>query len=147
MANVRTLEDVVGASVALRRLTLVLLGSFAGVALLLAAIGLYGVIAYVVTQRTREFGIRFALGASRRDVFRLVLGRGMRLVAIGLVLGMAGALNLTHMLTNLLYGIKPNDPLTFASVALLLLGVALFACWLPARRAAKIDPMEALRYE
>jgi predicted permease len=147
VANVRTLEDVVGASVAQRRLTLVLLGLFAGVALLLAAIGLYGVIAYVVTQRTREFGIRFALGATRRDVLQLVLAHGMKLVAIGLVLGVAGAFSLTHLLTKLLYEIKPNDPLTFVGVSAVLLVVALFASWLPARRAAKVDPMEALRYE
>jgi ABC-type antimicrobial peptide transport system permease subunit len=147
VANVRTLDDVVGASVAQRRLTLVLLGSFAAVALLLAAIGLYGVIAYVVTQRTREFGIRFALGATRRDVLQLVLGQGMKLVVIGLVLGVAGAFSLTHLLTKLLYEIKPNDPLTFAGVSSVLLVVALFAAWLPARRAAKVDPMVALRYE
>jgi putative ABC transport system permease protein len=147
LANVRTLDDVVEASVAERRLTLVLLGSFAAVALLLAAIGLYGVIAYVVTQRTREFGIRFALGAPRGDVFRLVLRQGMKLVVIGLVLGVIGAFSLTHLLTNLLYEIKPNDPLTFIGVSIVLLTVALFASWLPARRAARVHPMEALRYE
>ena len=147
LANVRTLDDVVDASVAERRLTLVLLGSFAAVALLLAAIGLYGVIAYVVTQRTREFGIRFALGARRRDVFQLVLRQGMKLVVIGLVLGVVGAFSLTHLLTNLLYEIKPNDPLAFIGVSTVLLTVALFAAWLPARRAARVHPMEALRYE
>jgi len=147
LANVRTLDDVVDASVAERRLTLVLLGSFAAVALLLAAIGLYGVIAYVVTQRTREFGIRFALGARRRDVFQLVLRQGMKLVVIGLVLGVVGAFSLTHLLTNLLYEIKPNDPLAFIGVSTVLLTVALFASWLPARRAARVHPMEALRYE
>jgi putative ABC transport system permease protein len=130
-----------------RRLTVVLLGSFATVALLLAAIGLYGVIAYVVTQRTREFGIRFALGARRRDVLQLVLSQGMKLVVIGLVIGVAGAFSLTHLLTRLLYEIKPNDPLTFVGVSAVLLVVALFASWLPARRAAKVHPMEALRYE
>jgi predicted permease len=147
IANVRTLDEVVNASVAERRLTVVLLGSFAAVALLLAAIGLYGVIAYVVTQRTREFGIRFALGARRRDVLQLVLSQGMKLVVIGLVLGVAGAFSLTHLLTKLLYEIKPSDPLTFAGVSALLLFVALLASWLPARRATKVDPMEALRYE
>jgi putative ABC transport system permease protein len=147
VANVRTLAEIVGASMAQRRLTVVLLGSFATVALLLAAIGLYGVIAYAVTQRTREIGIRFVLGASRRDVLQLVLGHGMKLVVIGLVLGVAGAFSLTHMLTKLLYEIKPTDPLTFIGVPAVLLVVALFASWLPARRAAEVDPMEALRYE
>jgi predicted permease len=147
LANVRTLDDVVDASVAERRLTLLLLGSFAAVALLLAAIGLYGVIAYVVTQRTREFGIRFALGARRRDVLQLVVSQGMKLVLVGLVLGVIGAFSLTHLLTNLLYEIKPNDPLTFMGVSTVLLTVALFASWLPARRAARVHPMEALRHE
>ncbi len=147
VTNVRTLDDVVDASVAERRLTVVLLGSFAAVALLLAAIGLYGVIAYVVTQRTREFGIRFALGARRRDVLQLVLSQGMKLVVIGLALGVVGAFSLTHLLTKLLYEIKPSDPLTFVGVSAVLLVVALFASWLPARRAAKVDPMEALRTE
>ena len=147
VANVRTLDEVVDASVAQRRLTLVLLSSFAAVALLLAAIGLYGVIAYIVTQRTREFGIRFALGARRSDVLQLVLGHAMKLVALGLVLGVAAAFCLTHLLTKLLYEIKPTDPLTFIGVPAVLLVVALFASWLPARRAAKVHPMEALRYE
>jgi putative ABC transport system permease protein len=147
VANVQTLDDVLGASIAERRLTVLLLGSFAAVALSLAAIGLYGVIAYVVTQRTREFGIRFALGARRRDVLQLVLGHGMKLVAVGLVLGAVGAFSLTHLLTQLLYEIKPNDPFTFVGVSAVLLMVALFASWLPARRAARVHPMEALRYE
>jgi putative ABC transport system permease protein len=147
VTNVRTLDDVVNASLAERRLTVVLLGAFAAVALLLAAIGLYGVIAYVVTQRTREFGIRMALGAQRRDVLQLVLSQGMKLVVIGLVLGVVGAFSLTHLLTKLLYEIKPNDPLTFVGVSAVLLAVALFASWLPARRAARVHPMEALRYE
>jgi predicted permease len=147
LASVRTLDEVVDASVAERRLTVILLGSVAAVALLLAAIGLYGVIAYVVTQRTREFGIRFALGASRRDVLQLVLGHGMKLVAIGLVLGVVGAFSLTHLLTKLLYEIKPTDPLTFVAVSAVLLMVALCASWLPARRASNVDPMLALRYE
>ena len=147
VANVRTLDDVVNASVAQRRLTLVLLASFAAIALLLAAIGLYGVIAYVVTQRTREFGIRFALGARRRDVLQLVMSQGMKLVIIGLLLGVVGAFSLTHLLTRLLYEIKPTDPITFIGVSAVLLTVALVASWLPARRAARVHPMEALRYE
>ncbi|HEU0009036.1 MAG TPA: FtsX-like permease family protein, partial [Verrucomicrobiae bacterium] len=147
VANVRTLEEVISASVAQRRLTLVLLGSFAGVALLLTAIGLYGVIAYVVTQRTREIGIRMALGANRGSVLALVLRQGMTLAVLGVALGVPAALGLTRVLTSLLYEVKPGDPLTVSGVSLILLLVALLACWLPARRAAKVDPMEALRYE
>ena len=147
VANLRTLGEIVAASVAQRRLTLVLLGLFASAALLLAGIGLYGVIAYAVTQRTREFGIRVALGASRRNVLALILRQGLTLVAIGLGVGLAGAFGLTHLLAKLLYEIKPTDPLTFGGVSLLLLTVALCACLIPARRATKVEPMEALRYE
>lgn len=147
VANVRTLNAVVAASVGQRRLTLVLLGLFAGAALLLAAIGLYAVIAYAVTQRTREFGIRLALGADRSAVLGLVLRQGLKLVALGMAFGLIGAFSLTRVLSNLLYEIKPTDPLTFAGVSVVLLLVALFASWLPARRAAKVDPMVALRAE
>ena len=147
VANVRTMEDVIAASVAQRRFILMLLGVFAGAALLLAAIGLYGVIAYAVSQRTREIGLRMALGATRSDVLGLVLRQGMKLAATGILLGVIGALGLTRVLVNLLYEIKPTDPLTFVGVSLVLLVVALLASWLPARRAAKVDPMEALRYE
>jgi predicted permease len=147
LANIMTLEEVVASSIAERRLTLTLLAAFAGVALVLAAIGLYGVIAYAVTQRTREFGIRVALGASRGAVLRLVLGHSLQLVALGLVLGLVGAFALTGLLTKLLYEIKPTDPLTFLAVSLLLLATALLASWLPARRAATVDPMLALRCE
>jgi predicted permease len=147
VARVRTLEEVVSGSVADRRLTLGLLAGFAGTALALAAIGLYGVIAYSVAQRTREIGIRVALGASRRDVFGLVLGEGMRLVLLGLLIGLGAAFGLTRLLEKMLYQVKPTDPQTFAVVSLVLLAAALFASWLPARRAARIEPMAALRTE
>ena len=145
--NVRTMTHLVSASVAQRRLSTQLLGAFAGVALLLAALGLYGVLAYSVTQRRQEIGIRLALGAKHRDVLGLVLGQGVKLAGLGVALGLAGALALTRVLERLLYEVKPFDPLTFAGVSLLLFGTALLACWLPARRAARVDPMEALRCE
>jgi len=147
VANVRTMEEVIAASVAQRRFILMLLGGFAGAALLLAGIGLYGVIAYAVSQRTREIGIRMALGATRSAVLALVLRQGMKLAGIGVLLGTAGGLGLTRVLTGFLYEVKPTDPATFVSVSLILTLVAVLACWLPARRAAKVDPMEALRYE
>jgi putative ABC transport system permease protein len=147
VANVRTVEDVIAASVAQRRFSLMLLSTFAGAALLLAAIGLYGVVAYTVAQRTREIGIRMALGANRGAVVALVLRQGMKLAGIGIVVGIAGALGLTRVLTKLLYGVKPNDPLTFAGVSLVLLCVAVLASWLPARRAGRVDPIVALRTE
>jgi ABC-type antimicrobial peptide transport system permease subunit len=147
VASVKTLEDVVGSSLADRRLTFSLLAIFSVAALVLAGIGLYGVIAYVVNQRTREFGIRVALGANKRDLLGLVLRRGLLLAGIGLACGIAAAVGLTHLLGKFLYEITPTDPLTFVAVSLLLLLVALFASWLPARRAAKIDPIVALRCE
>lgn len=147
IAAVRTLEDVVEGAVARGRLTFLLLAAFAGTALLLAAIGLYGVVAYTVTQRTREIGIRLALGASPRRVLRQVLGHGLKLVVLGLILGALGAAGLTRLLASLLYQVSPADTLVFGGMALLLLAVALAAAWLPARRAAKVDPMVALRAE
>jgi putative ABC transport system permease protein len=147
VAKVRTMEEVIATSLAPRRFILTVLGGFAAAALLLAAIGLYGVIAYYVSLRTREIGIRMALGATRGHAISVVLRQGMRLVGIGVLLGIAGSIGLTRVLVNMLYGIEATDPLTFSTVSLLLAGIGLLACWLPARRAAKINPMEALRYE
>jgi len=120
-------------------------GIFAGVALLLTAIGIYGVMAYSVAQRRQEIGIRMALGAQKGDVLRLVIGGGMKLTAIGVGLGLTAAFALTRLLTALLYGVKPFDAPTLAAVALLLCSIALLACWLPARRAAGLNPLIALR--
>jgi putative ABC transport system permease protein len=147
LENVRTMTQLVAASVAQRKLSVRLLGGFAGVALLLAAIGLYGVLACTVTQRTREIGIRTALGAQRLDVIGLVLRQGMKLAGLGILIGLAGAFALTHFIRSLLFNVAPTDPLTFAVVPVLLVTVALLACWIPARRAAIVDPMEALRHE
>ena len=145
--RVETLRGVITESVADRRVNSALLGGFAAIALLLAAIGLYGVISYVVTQRTRELGIRVALGAQRRDLFRLVIGSGMKLAGLGLTIGLLAAFGLTRFLASLLYGVSASDPLTFALVVIVLAVVALLANYLPARRATKIDPTIALRYE
>jgi ABC-type antimicrobial peptide transport system permease subunit len=141
------MTQLVAANVAQRRLSVQLLSGFAGGALLLSALGLYGVLAYTVSQRTREIGIRMALGAQRQEVLGLVIGQGMRLAFVGIALGVAGAFALTRVLQRLLYEIEPGDPLTFAVVTMLLASVAFFACWLPAWRAAKVHPMEALRCE
>jgi putative ABC transport system permease protein len=145
--DVRTMEERVEASTAPRRLNAWLLGIFAALALVLSAVGTYGVIAYSVAQRTHEFGIRMALGAERGDVLKLVLGQGIALTLLGVSVGLAGAAGLTRYLSSLLYGVRPNDALTFATVGLLLTTVALLASYIPARRATKVDPMVALRYE
>jgi putative ABC transport system permease protein len=133
--------------VAAPRFRMVLLGLFAAAAMLIATCGLYGVMAYAVTQRRREIGVRMALGATRRDVLRLVLARALRIIAAGLIVGLAGAAGLSRVLRTFLFGVTPTDPLVFAGVALLLLAVGLVAAWLPARRATRIDPWAAVRAE
>jgi putative ABC transport system permease protein len=145
--SIRTMEQLIGNSVASRKLSMFLLISFAGLALLLAAVGLYGVISYSVTQRTQEIGIRMALGASQRDVLGMVVTQASRLAAIGLGIGLVLALALAGLISKMLFGVRPSDPLTFACILLLLAAVALLASYIPARRASKVDPMVALRYE
>jgi putative ABC transport system permease protein len=145
--NVRTMEQVLADSISRRRFQMILTAAFAGVGLLLAAVGIYGVISYSVAQRTHELGVRVALGARAGDILRLVVGQGLGLALAGVGVGLALALGLTRVLASMLYGVSATDPLTFAFVALALLGVALLACLVPARRATKVDPMIALRYE
>jgi putative ABC transport system permease protein len=145
--EVQTMSQRLSTSVSPRRFNLFLLGLFAALALALAALGIYGVISYAVTQRTHEIGIRLALGAKGSDVFRLLVGHGMFLVGIGVTLGLIGAWALTRVMSSLLFGVRPTDATTFAAVSAVQIIVAFLACYLPARRAAKIDAMVALRYE
>jgi predicted permease len=142
-----TMESIIADSTAERRFAMILLGAFAVMALVLASVGIYGVIAYVVGQRTQEIGIRMALGAQRRDVLGLILWQGTRLALLGVAIGIAGAFALTRLMADLLYGVTATDPLTFAVLALILTLVAMAACYLPARRATRVDPVAALRWE
>ena len=143
----QTMNEVIADTLADRRFSMILLDAFAVVAMLLASLGLYGVISYLVGQRTHELGIRLALGAQRSDVLRLVLNHGMKMALGGVALGLVAAVGLTRLLSTMLYGVSPTDPVTFAVITLLLTTVALLACYIPARRATKVDPLVALRYE
>lgn len=147
VSNLRTMQTEVSQSIAPQRFNAMLVGIYAALALILALIGIYGVLAYMVMQQTREMGIRMALGAQRRDILALVIKHGMRLVLAGSAVGLVGAWGVTRLMQSLLYGVAPGDPLTFAAVTGVLSGAALLACYVPAIRAARIDPMQALRYE
>jgi len=145
--DVKSMEQLLSASLARRRFAMLSLVLFAALAVLLASVGIYGVMSYMVAERTREIGIRMAMGAETRNVLKLVIKQGMSLAGVGVGIGLAGAAVMTRVMTNLLFGVRASDPLTFAVIALLLVAVALLACYLPARRAAKVDPMVALRHE
>ena len=147
ISNIATMSEVLGEEAAQRRTGMIMLAAFAGLALLLASLGIYGVLAYFVTQHTNEIGVRIALGASSRNILGLVLKKGMGLTLLGVVIGLVASFALTRLMSSLLFGVNAFDPLTFIVVPLLLATVALLACWIPARRATKVDPMIALRYE
>jgi predicted permease len=147
MYDAHTMDDIISDSLAARRFSMIVLGVFAALALALSSIGIFGVISYVVSQRTHEIGIRMALGAQRSDVLRLMLGDGMKMTLIGVAIGVLAALLVTRLMQNMLFGVSAADPLTFAAVAVILSGVALLACYLPTRRAMRVDPIVALRYE
>jgi ABC-type antimicrobial peptide transport system permease subunit len=147
VAHERSLDQVVAEATARENFNMTLLSVFAGIALLLAAIGIYGMLSYSVEQRAQEIGIRMALGAQGADVLWMVVKQGMTLAGLGIGIGLAGAFGLTRLLTALLFGVKPTDPITFAAIGMMLALVALVACWVPARRATRVDPLEALRYE
>jgi putative ABC transport system permease protein len=145
--DAETMQQLLSESTSGRRFNTLLLSLFAMLAVVLAMVGIYGVMSYSVTQRTHEIGIRMAVGAQRSDVFRIVIGQGMFLALIGVGLGLVGAFALTRLMTTMLFGVEPTDPLTFISLAVLLIGVGLVACYVPGRRATRIDPLVALRDE
>jgi putative ABC transport system permease protein len=147
VTHIRTMEEVAALPMGQQRMVMALLGGFAGVALVLAALGIYSVLSYSVGQRQREFGVRVALGAQQADVVRLVLGSGARLVMVGLGTGLTVALLLTRLMTDLLYGVLPADPVTFLAVSVLLATTALVACYVPARRAMRVNPVDVLRHD
>src|SRR5581483_6019117 len=147
VTQIRTMEQVIGESYAPRRFNMILVLVFAGSALLLASVGLYGVMAYSVTQRTKEIGVRMAMGAQQADILRMMMRWGMLLTVIGVAIGTVGSFFVTRLLTDFLFGVKPSDAITFAGVAAVLGLVALLACYIPAKRATKVDPMIALRSE
>lgn len=147
LSKVSTVQQAMDRSLVTTRLTNSLLAGFAATALLLALTGIYGVMSLNVANRRNEFGIRLALGAQRANVLRMLLAQGLRLATVGVAFGLLAAIGFTRLLKGLLFGISANDPMTFAAIALLLVGVALLACWIPARRATKVDPLVALRYE
>ncbi|HYK87869.1 MAG TPA: FtsX-like permease family protein [Acidobacteriota bacterium] len=147
MWGVQTMDEIVRNSLASRRFSMFLLGIFAGLALVLSSIGVYGVISYLVGQRSHEIGIRMALGAQRADVLRLMLGEGLRMAGVGVLIGLGVAFGITRLMSNMLFGVKATDPLTFAGVAVILSAVAFAASFIPARRATRVDPIVALREE
>jgi putative ABC transport system permease protein len=147
IAHVRTLEQAIGESIARQSFNMLLLTIFGAIAVLLAAIGIYGLMSYSVEQGTHEIGVRLALGAARRDILAMVVGRGMRLAAIGVVVGAIAAIGATRVLSRMLFGVRPTDPATYATVIGVLAGIAFVACYLPARRAMRVDPILAMRQE
>jgi len=147
MYGVRTMEEIIAGTLAARRVSMFVLGAFAALALGLASMGIYSVISYLVGQRTHEIGIRMALGAKQADVLRMVLGEGVRMVTLGVLIGLLAAVGLTRLMANLLFAVSTTDPLTLAGVVIVLTIVALTACFVPARRATRVDPVVALRYE
>jgi ABC-type antimicrobial peptide transport system permease subunit len=143
----QTMNEIIANSLAARRFSMTLLGIFAGLALLLASVGIYGVVSYVAGQRTQEIGVRIAMGAQRSEVLRMVLAQGAAMAAFGLVIGLVAALALTRLMATMLFAISAADPLTYLCVVALLFVVSMAACWMPARRASRLNPVDALRYE
>jgi putative ABC transport system permease protein len=147
MFGMKTMDAIVGESFGACRFSMIVFSIFAGIALFLSSIGIYGVVSYVTAQRTHEIGVRVALGAQRHDVVRLMLGEGMKMALVGVAIGVCAALALTHLMVNMLFGVSATDPMTFASVVVILSAIALAACYIPARRALCVDPIVALRHE